>query len=65
MKRARWMHDQYVLDNSVVGTVDQDSFGRGWWAYGCLDDWQDVKLGLHDKETQARKEVERWVRENA
>jgi hypothetical protein len=64
MKRKimkRWDANAYVVDGSVVGTVMEDPFRRGWWAYGCLEDWEDTKLGLHDEESQARKRVEQWV----
>jgi hypothetical protein len=60
----RWTHDSYVLDGSIVGCVTKDAFGRGWWAYGCMTDWQDADLGLHDSESKARHAVEQWVKDN-
>jgi len=63
--RKRWDGDLYVLDNTVVGSVSIDSFGRGWWAYGALEDWEDTPLGMHSTETKARKAVVDWVRENS
>jgi hypothetical protein len=60
----RWMNGTYVVGGSVCGTVDKDAFDRGWWAYGCMSDWQDTKLGLHERESTARHAVEQWVKDN-
>jgi hypothetical protein len=59
---ARWKAGTLVLDNTVVGTVDRGA-GGDWFAYGCLNDWQDVKLGCHETEQKARRAVEGWVEE--
>ena len=50
-----------VCGNTIVGSVEKDAFGRGWWAYGCDFGWQDVKLGLHDTEARAKRAVSQWV----
>lgn len=63
--KPRWSHGTLVLDGSVVGVVEPDAFNRGWWAYGCEEDWQDTKLGLHDTERKAQKAVADWVKEYA
>lgn len=60
-KPYRWMYGQYVLDGSVVGTIHEDPCGRGYWASGCMSDWQDTNLGLHHSEAQACNAVELWV----
>ncbi len=60
--KGRWMNGTFVLDHSVVGTVLQGATGH-WFAYGCLDDWEDTRLGAHDSEDDARKAVEDWVQE--
>jgi hypothetical protein len=61
---GRWTNGTYVVDGSVVGTCEQDAFGRGYWAYGCMSSWQDTKLGLHKRESQAHHAVEKWVKNN-
>jgi hypothetical protein len=60
----RWRDDQYIVDGCVVGTVDEDAFNRGWWAYGCMSDWRDTKLGLHNSKSSACNAVEQWVKDN-
>jgi hypothetical protein len=62
--KARWSAGTLILNNSVVGTVESPHSGL-WWAHGCLEDWQDVPLGVHKSEAQARKRVEDWVREHS
>jgi hypothetical protein len=66
--RPRWSPSSefgyvYLWDNSIIGTVDK-SPNQYWYAYGCEDDWQDVRLGAHDTEREAKKAVESWVKEN-
>lgn len=62
--KPRWRHGTYVLDNTIVGVVDTDSFGRTlWWAYGCDVEWADVRLGSYGTEHKAQRAVEAWVRE--
>jgi hypothetical protein len=64
MSKARWTFDGlYVWDNSIVGTVSQAP-NKLWYAHGCEDEWEDVRLGSFDKESEARKAVQQWVREN-
>ena len=64
MSKPRWQHDGlYVWDKSIVGTVSQAP-NRYWYAHGCEDEWEDVQLGSFDKERDAKKAVERWVKEN-
>ncbi len=64
MAAGRWMHDLYTVDNSIVGTTTEDQFGRGWWAHGCLDEWQDTELGMFDTREKARHSVEQWVKDH-
>lgn len=59
----RWRHDMLVLDHTVVGSVE-DHGHDGWWAYGCMDEWEDADLGLYDKKEDAKRAVERWVEDN-
>ena len=61
----RWREGLYIVGGSVVGTVNEDAFGRGYWARGCMSDWQDTDLGLHQRESAARHAVEQWVKDNA
>jgi hypothetical protein len=60
----RWSNDTYIVDGAIVGTTTKDAFGRGWWAHGCLSEWQDTDLGLCDSESKARHKVEQWVKDN-
>jgi hypothetical protein len=57
------MNGTFVLGGSVVGTVSQGASGD-WFAYGCLDDWEDVNLRSHSSEAEAREAVEAWVEEH-
>lgn len=62
--RRRWYSRAYIVDGSVVGTVNKDTFERDkWWAYGCNKEGQDVNLGLHDSESKAHHTVEQWVKD--
>ena len=64
-RRKHWTFDGlYIWDNTVVGTAAKAGNGY-FYAHGCEDDWEDVKLGCFDTERQARKAVETWVREHA
>lgn len=63
--KPRWTFDGlYVWDGSVVGTVSQAA-NRLWYAHGCQSDWQDVSLGSFERETQAKKAVESWVKDES
>ncbi len=60
----KWTSDGlYVWDDSIVGTASRAPNGL-WYARGCEDEWQDVRLGSFKWELDARKAVEKWVREN-
>lgn len=62
--RLRWQNGTYILDNSIVGVIEEDAFGRKlWWAFGCDVDWADVRLGSYDTEHKAKRAVEAWVKE--
>ena len=62
--KPAWTSDGlYIWDNTVVGTASKAPNGL-WYAHGCEDDWEDVRLGSFKKEKDARKAVERWVKEN-
>lgn len=64
MSKPKWSVDGlYVWDSSIVGTVQRAPNGL-WYAHGCEDDWQDVHLGSHVRESQAKKAVASWVKEN-
>lgn len=60
---GRWRGGVYVLDGSVVGTIDKTASGN-WAAYGCISEWQDTPLALRLTEAHAKKEVEYWVGEH-
>ena len=60
---SRWLDLMLILDDSVVGTVDRGASGD-WFAYGCMFDWEDTKLGCFKSEDAAKRTVEAWVREN-
>lgn len=62
---GRWQHGTYIVGQTIVGIVQEDPFERGWWAYGCLSDWQDTPLGMHSTKLKAEQAVEGWVRNNA
>jgi hypothetical protein len=59
---GRWRSGgTYVLDGSIVGVATKDAFDRGWWAYGCMAEWQDTELGLYPTQRKAERAVEKWV----
>lgn len=64
MPKGRWMNGTFVLDGSVVGTVQQGASGS-WFAYGCLSDWEDTPLRSFPTEGKAKKAVESWVKDKA
>ena len=59
--KSRWVDGLFLVGSTVVGVVNTDAFGHGWWAYGCLEDWEDVELGHHRTEEAAKAAVEKWV----
>lgn len=61
--KGRWMAGAFVMDGAVVGTVLEGASGD-WFAHGCLKEWEDVKLGSHDTEEEAKRAVEDWVEEH-
>lgn len=58
--KARWRDDLYISQGSVVGTVSQGASGD-WFAYGCMDDWEDARLSSYEKKFDAKKAVEQWA----
>ncbi len=58
-----WMGDTYANDHAIVACIAEDSFGRGFWAYGCDLDWQDSPLGMHATRRKAERAAEEWVKE--
>ncbi len=61
--KGRWLAGTFVLDGSVVGTVQEGGNDR-WFAYGCLEDWEDVNLSSFQSEDEAKQAVEHWVDEH-
>lgn len=61
--KGRWKGDLYVLDGSIVGTV-QKMNSENWFAYGCMTDWEDTKIGIGSTREKAKQYVEEWVEEN-
>jgi hypothetical protein len=62
MERRKWVNGTYVVNFSVVGTVERIWTGE-WRAHGCIEDWRDQHLGHHATEEQAKTRVEEWARE--
>jgi len=62
MERPKWVNGTYVVNFSVVGTVERIWTGE-WRAHGCIEDWRDQHLGHHATEEQAKTRVEEWARE--
>ena len=58
------MNGTFVVGGSVVGTIQQGASGN-WFAYGCMNDWEDTPLSSFPTESKAKKAVENWVRDNA
>jgi hypothetical protein len=62
--KPKWTFDGlYVWDKSIVGTASKAPNGL-WYAHGCEDEWEDARLGSFKKERDARKAVEKWVKEH-
>lgn len=61
--KAYWRDDMYISQGSVVGTVSQGASGD-WFAYGCMNDWQDTRLGTYEEKSDAKEAVEHWVNEH-
>lgn len=59
----RWKADVLIWAGVVVGTVSLGASGS-WFAYGCLDDWEDTRLGVYEHEADARQRVEEWAGEH-
>jgi len=45
---------------TVVGTVQLGASGD-WFAYGCMDDWEDTPLGSFENEKEAKDVVLEWA----
>lgn len=61
MVSGQWIGQSLVSGGSVIGVVEPDALGKGWWAYGCAAEWKDTKIGLYKTEGGAKHRVERWV----
>ncbi len=57
---GRWSNNTYIVKGTVVGTISD--VGSHWYAYGCMNDWEDTDLGSHPSIGAAKREVENWVR---
>ncbi len=64
MAQGRWSNNVYIVGNSVVGTVGETA-SKQWEAYGCMGDWQDTDLGVHENRERAKQAVIDWVEENS
>jgi hypothetical protein len=58
--KGRWRSGTYIVNGSIVGTVQRGA-GGDWFAFVCLDDWEDINLRSHATETLAKQAVEEWV----
>ncbi len=60
-----WQNGLYVLpDRTIVGSIERHfAHDDVWYAYGCLSDWQDTNLGVHNTAHKAKAAVQSWVRE--
>ncbi len=60
MSRLRWRNDILEIDNTVVGCISEGASGD-WFAYGCMDDWQDTPLGSHEDREEAKRVTLEWA----
>ena len=58
--RFRWINDCLSIDQTIVGCVDEGASGD-WFAYGCMDDWQDTKIGVFEQRQNALDAVVDWA----
>lgn len=56
---GQWKNSCYIVDGSILGTVEK-GFGR-WFAYACIKEWNDHRLGDFVDEEAAQQAVEDWV----
>jgi hypothetical protein len=62
--RFRWHAGALSVNNqTIVGCVDQGASGH-WFAYGCMDDWQDTPLGSFDTKEEAEHAALNWAEEH-
>lgn len=51
----------YIRSGVIVGTVVPHMDSDDWHAYGCLNQWQDVDLGVFEHGRMAYEAVMRWA----
>lgn len=62
--RPHWRDTLYIIDGTIVGSIEHQPWLEVWQAYGMLEEWNDVMLGQHSTEHKAKTEVQRWVKEH-
>lgn len=63
--KPRWTSEGLcTIGNTVVGTVLKAANDL-YYAHGCMDDWEDVNLGPHPNQREAKKAVENWVEKHS
>ncbi len=63
-EKIRWRDTLCLLGNTIVGSIEQHfAEAKCWFAYGCDIDWNDVNLGTHRTQAQAKRAVRSWVEE--
>lgn len=50
-----------MLNGSVAGTVSLGVDEQTWWAFGCLNEWEDTPLGYWGSPERAKLSVENWI----
>lgn len=61
MSVGAWRNSCYIVDGSILGTVEQ-GFGR-WLSFACVKEWNDMRLGDYPNQEEAQDAVEEWVDE--
>ena len=60
--KPKWSTDGLLIyQQTVIGVVEEGASKRGYWAYGCLKDWQDTPLGWFPSKRMAKDAVTEWI----
>ncbi len=61
MSRFHWQGSILLVDRTIVGSVSKGASGD-WFAYGCMDEWEDTPLpGSHETKQAAQDAVLYWA----
>lgn len=58
--RFLWRHDCLTVGATIVGCISQGASGD-WFAYGCMNDWEDTPLGSFEERQHAKNRVLDWA----